>query len=236
MALPILESSTYSTTIPSSGKSVKYRPYLVREEKILLIAQESKDTKAMLNAMREVIRACTFGKVEMKELTGFDLEFLFLKLRAKSVGETASIQIPCSDCKTLNPIDVNVDDIPVVFPQDATSTFALTDSVGVKLRWLTVDSVEQLADFETAPQAEIMNDLVIASIESIYDADNVYPASQSSKEELTNFINSLNRAQMQKIEKFIAETPKLSKTVQFKCNKCGCDNTETLQGLKSFFE
>lgn len=234
MSLPILESATYSTVIPSTGKPVKYRPYLVREEKILLIAQESADTKAMMNAMREVIHACTFGKIEMKDLTGFDLEFLFLQLRSKSVGENAAVQVPCSACKTLNPVDINVSEIQVDFPVNQSTSFMLTDSVGVKLKWLTVDSVESLADFETAPQAEIMNDLVIASIDSIFTNDAVYPANQSTKEELTAFIESLNRGQMEKIEEFIANTPKLQHEVKFKC-KCGCENAETLQGLKSFF-
>jgi hypothetical protein len=235
MALPILESPKYTVEIPSTKKAVEYRPFLVKEEKILLMAQESKDSREMLNAMKDIIRACTFEKVDVNALTSFDLEYVFLKLRSKSVGEVSHVNIRCSSCEAPNPVAINLDEIAVKFDDSVSKTIMITDVVGVNMRYIRVKDMSALTD-DKKSQGDLINDVVIASIESIFDAEKVYPVENSSKPELITFINSLNRAQMQKIEAFITAAPALKQTVQFKCKNCGHDNTLELAGTQAFFD
>lgn len=234
MPLPILESSKYTATIPSTGKIVEYRPFLVKEEKILLIAQESNDSTQMFSAMKEIIRACTFEKLDINTITSYDLEYIFLKLRSKSIGENTEINLDCSECKTPNPVSIIIDEIEVKIDPKASKTVMLTETVGINLRHIRVKDMALLAD-DKKPQSEIINNVVMASIESIFDADNVYPGDKSTPAELTTFINSLTRVQMSKIESFIESTPKVQKDVSFKCTHCAHDNTINISGTQSFF-
>ena len=235
MALPILESPKYTVEIPSTKKAIEYRPFLVKEEKILLMAQESQDAREMLGAMKDIIRACTFEKVDVNELTSFDLEYVFLKLRSKSVGEISNVNIKCSSCEAPNPVEVNLDEITVKFDDSVSKTIMITDVVGVNMRYIRVKDMNALTD-DKKTQSDLINEVVIASIESIFDADKVYPSENSTKAELITFINSLNRSQMQKIEAFIAAVPALKQTVQFKCKGCGHDNSLELVGTQAFFD
>jgi hypothetical protein len=235
MALPILESPKYTVEIPSTKKAIEYRPFLVKEEKILLMAQESQDSREMLNAMKDIIRACTFEKVDVNALTSFDLEYVFLKLRSKSVGEISNVNVKCSSCEAPNPIAINLDEITVKFDDSVSKTIMITDTVGVNMRYIRVKDMSALTD-DKKTQSDLINEVVIASIESIFDAEKVYPAENSSKEELIVFINSLSRAQMQKIESFISAVPALKQTVQFKCKACAHDNSLELTGTQAFFD
>jgi len=235
MALPILESPKYTVEIPSTKKVIEYRPFLVKEEKILLMAQESQDSREMLGAMKDIIRACTFEKVEVNMLTTFDLEYIFLKLRSKSVGEISHVNIKCSSCEVQNPVEINLDEVAVKFDDSVSKTIMITDVVGVNMRYIRVRDMNALTDNKKS-QSDLINDVVIASIESIFDAEKVYPAENSSKAELITFINSLNRSQMQKIESFIAAAPSLKQTVEFKCKGCGHDNQLELSGTQAFFD
>jgi hypothetical protein len=235
MALPILESPKYTVEIPSTKKAIEYRPFLVKEEKILLMAQESQDSLEMLNAMKNIIRACTFEKVDVNALTSFDLEYIFLKLRSKSVGEISSVNIKCSSCEAPNPIEINLDEVVVKFDDSVSKTIMITDVVGVNMRYIRVKDMSALTD-DKKSQSDLINEVVIASIESIFDAEKVYSAENSSKEELITFINSLNRSQMQKIEAFISAVPALKRTIQFKCKGCEHDNQLELSGTQAFFD
>jgi len=234
MPLPILESPKYTVTIPSTGKIVEYRPFLVKEEKILLIAQESNDSIQMFSAMKEIIRACTFEKLDINTITSYDLEYIFLKLRSKSIGEITDINLECSQCKTPNPVSIFIDEIEVKIDPNASKIIMLTENVGVNLRHIRVKDMALLAD-DKKPQSEIINNVVMASIESIFDETNVYPSDKSTPAELTTFINSLTRAQMSKIESFIQSTPKVQKDVSFSCVQCAHDNTINISGTQSFF-
>ena len=234
MPLPILESSKYTVTIPSTGKTIEYRPFLVKEEKILLIAQESNDSTQMFSSMKEIIRSCTFEKLDVESITSYDLEYIFLKLRSKSIGEVSDINLECSECKTLNPVSIVIDEIEVKINPNVSKTVMLTETVGVNLRHIRVKDMAQLSD-DKKSQSEIINNVVIASIESIFDADTVYPSDKSTPQELTTFINSLNREQMGKIEKFIESTPKVQKDVTFSCSHCKHDNSINVSGTQSFF-
>jgi hypothetical protein len=234
MALPILESPKYIIEIPSNKKAVEYRPFLVKEEKILLMAQESQDSREMLNAMKDIIRACTFEKVDVDALTSFDLEYIFLKLRGKSIGEISNVNIKCSSCEAQNAIAINLDEIEVKFDDSVSNIIMITDVVGVNMRHIRVKDMGALTD-DTKTQSDLINEVVIASIESIFDADKVYPSENSTKAELITFINSLNRVQMQKIEAFIAAVPALKEDVKFKCKGCGHENEFELSGTQAFF-
>ena len=235
MALPTLQSPKYTVEIPSNKKVIEYRPFLVKEEKIMLMAQESQDSREMLQAMKDIINACTFDKVDITTLTSFDLEYIFLKLRSKSVGEISNVKIECTECKSPHDLQINLDDIKVNINPDAISTIMLTDTIGVNLRYIRVKDMALLSD-DTKNQSEIIEDVIIASMESIFDDTAVYPTDTSTRAELQTFINSLNRAQMAKIETFIAETPKLEEKINFKCKKCSHQNDIVLSGIQSFFE
>jgi hypothetical protein len=235
MALPTIESPKYSVRLPSTGKTIEYRPFLVKEEKVLLMAQESGSPREMVTAMKDIIKACTFNKVDPNALTSYDLEFMFLKLRAKSVGETSTIKIKCDKCEAFTPVDVDIDNVTLDVPQDKVNIM-LTDTVGITMRHIRVRDMGNLTD--TKDQGDLINDTVIASIESIFDADHVYPTDTEKKEELVKFVNSLNRAQMKEIESYIANTPKVSCDVKFKCcnGECGHENKVSLTGIQSFFD
>lgn len=236
MPLPILETPKYILTVPSTNKNIEYRPFLVKEEKILLIAQETGDESAITNAIKEIIKACTFNVIEPDELTAFDLEFIFLKLRAKSVGEISEVRCKCEKCETPNTISINIDEIKVTWPKTKTkdNTIMLTDTVGVTMHYVKVKDINSTTANKS--QTETIIDTIIAMIDTIFDQSGIYKKEDSTKEELLAFINSLNRSQMEKIEKFIIDSPKLTHEVNFKCNKCKHDNNLTLSGTQAFFE
>lgn len=237
MALPIIEAPKYSVRLPSTGKTIEYRPFLVKEEKILLIAQESGNTRDMIGAMKDIVKACTFNKVDPNLLTSYDLEYLFLKLRAKSVGETTTVKIKCEKCDTYVPVEINLDEIEVPQVSNQAVNIMLTDTIGITMRHIRVRDLASLTD-EKKSKADTIIDTVIASIASIFDANGVFPTDETPKEELVAFINSLGRQHMKKIEDFIAETPKVSIKVKFTCTneECKHENEIVLTGAQSFFE
>lgn len=236
MPLPILESPKYVLTVPSSSQSIEYRPFLVKEEKILLLAQESNSSSEMMSAIKDIIRACTFGVIDPNDLTSFDLEYIFLKLRAKSVGEVSNIKCKCDHCETYNEVSVNIDDIEVTWPKkEVSNKIMLTDNIGVVLRHIRVNDMSSIISTSEVDMDTITN-MLIASIESIFDEGGVYTAAQSSRDELLTFVNSLSRGQLNKIEEYISNSPKLQHNIQFNCMGCKTDNDITLIGTQAFFE
>jgi len=235
MALPILTSLKYTLTVPSTQKTIEYRPFLVKEEKILLIAQESADNEEIIAAMKNIISACTFEKVDPNTLTTFDLEYIFLKLRSKSVGELTDINCKCSKCEAFTKTTINLDEIKFDFNPKKDKVIMLTDKVGLNMRYIQVKDMNALMN-DTREKGDMITDVVIASIASIFDDAGVYSSEQTSRSEMETFINSLNRSQMSHIETFIAEAPKLAHTVNFTCKSCKEENTLELVGAQSFFE
>jgi hypothetical protein len=236
MPLPILESPKYTLTIPSTKKTVEYRPFLVKEEKILMIAQESNDQKEIMSSIERVIEACTFGTISAKQLTSFDLEYIFLKLRAKSVGEISDIRCKCEKCEEYTEVSVNIDEVEVTWPsENVDKKIMLTDKIGVVLRHILVKDMTTIATTDEVTPETITN-VIIASIESIFDETAGYPAEQSTHKELLEFVNSLNRTQISKIESFIENAPKLQHTLSFECKACKHKNTNTISGAQAFFE
>lgn len=243
MTLPTITTPKYELLIPSTGKLIEYRSYLVKEEKMLMIASESKDNKQALKCMKDVVKSCTFDKVNIDKLTLFDLEYIFIKLRAKSVGESAKINLKCDKCDHYTPITLDIDSIEIDFLKPGDENYQdknikLTDNVGMVLHYVNIDKMSKLnLDAENdLDRLKVLNDMVIASIESIYDADKTYDANDCTREELVKFVDSMNRSQVEKIEQFMAGTPKLQKLIKFKCKKeeCSTENSVMLTGLQSF--
>lgn len=238
MALPQLNLIKYDMTIPSTGQEIKYRPFVVREEKVLLTAIESDDAQQISNAMRDIVEVCTFKEVDVKSLAMFDLELIFLKLRAASVGETAKIALKCSneECKHDNEVNVNLAAVELHGDTKAAAVVQITDTVGVSLKYPTVSKVEDMLK-ASKPEAgiDVAIGMIAASIESIHDADSVYPASESTAKELVDFIESLNKEQFTKVQEFFNNFPKLKEEVEFTCEKCKTVNNVTLEGLNDFF-
>ena len=237
MALPIvLNSAKYEVELPISKKTVEYRPYLVKEEKILMMAMESGDTKAILRSVQDIIEACTNGAVKAKSLPTTELEFLFLKLRAKSVGEKVTIGYACSSCETTNDIDVNLDDIQIVGAEkiEKTTKIMITDNVGMTMRYPTASDMNNIVDNKLSEMENTFT-MVQSCIESIFDENGIYYTKDLEKSDITAFIDSLNASQFGKIREFFDKMPKLRKDVSFTCTSCGTKNDLVLEGLQSFF-
>ena len=230
--LPKLEVPTYDVVIPSTKKEVTIRPFLVKEEKILMVAQESNSTKQVLNAMKDIITACTFSKVDANTLTSYDVEYLFLQLRAISVGETADLKFKCSECAAETEATINLKEIEIWRPSSAVdSTIQLTDAVGITLKSL---SLEDMSRIDGNDENDITENIALV-IESIFDENTVYLAKDSSKEDLHSFINTLTHNQLEKIQHFLNNQPKLSYVHKFDCASCAHKNESTLEGIQSFF-
>lgn len=232
MALPKLENPTYDIEVPSLKRKVSFRPFLVKEEKVLMMAQESKDEKRILKTVKDIISACSFGKLNPADCTTSDLEYLFLQLRAKSIGETVSVKVKCAKCDNYETVRINIEDIKLSEVEDIENTIEITDSVGIVLKSISLDDAEKI-DKKNTERA--FNQTIIYSIESIYDADNVYPASESTEKELTEFIDSLSHKHLEKIQAFIQNVPTLRYVCKFTCSECGHENEVVLEGIESFF-
>lgn len=237
MALPVIESPKYEVKIPSTGKKIQYRPYLVKEEKILMIAMESENSGQIMQAMKDVVKACTFDKIDVDKLCSFDLEYLFLKLRSKSVGEITTVGLKCEKCDKPTKVDINLDEVSVSIDDTLSSKIQLTDRIGVNLSWPKMRDLTKIEDKKDASPVESAFDIIISCIESIYDEKKNYPANEQTKEDMVTFLESLNQVQFAKLQTFIEKMPRLEHTVEFKCQtkECGHSNKLVLTGLQSFF-
>ena len=233
MALPKISVPRYDVVLPSTGKTLKMRPYLVKEEKVLMIALESSDPGQIANAVRSVIKEC-YSLDDVNSLTTFDIEYLFLQLRGKSVGEEMELQIKCEHCEELNPLHINVNDIKITNVNEDHKIVMLTDKVGVKMRWPSVKTFSEL-NVEKLNSVEGLMDLIIECIESIFDDDAVYDNTQTSKEEMEGFIENLNSSQFKKVQAFFQDMPIVEYTHDMICSSCGEKSKIELRGLQSFF-
>ena len=236
MPLPIIETPKYTVTIPSTQKEVEIRPYLVKEEKVLMLALESNDSKTVLQAVKDVVRACTFEKVNPNDLSIVDLEYIFLKLRSVSVGETANVKLKCQTegCGEAIETTVDLNTIEVVRSGNVSNQIPLTDKVGVTMQPISVKSMNRL-NVDGANKSEAVTQMIAASIEAIYDDKGVYRAEDQTIEDLNKFVDSLSSSHLNKIREWIEAQPKLSKDVEYSCKKCGKQSKLTLNGLQAFF-
>ncbi len=237
MALPKMSIPRYTVTLPSTGTKLNMRPYLVKEEKVLMIALESNDPVQISEAVRSIIQTC-YNLDNMDELTVFDVEMLFLQLRAKSVGEEMKIQIKCKgeECGTMNPLPINIDDIKVVKPTDSDGTilFGGSDGIGIKMKYPTAEVIGKLNP-ENIESVQGIMDLIIDCIESIFDNENLYSAKTEKRSDLVDFIENLSSEQFKLVQAFFQDTPSVAYNNTFKCEKCGLENEVELRGLNSFF-
>jgi len=235
MPIPKIETPKYKTVLPSDGREIEYRPFLVKEEKILLIAQESQDTKDIAEAMIQIINNCTFDKVDASKLSQLDFQYLFLQLRIKSVGETSSFKIKCEECGEENNVVVDLRTAEIEYPEETIEdVIQITDTVGVKLRRGSI--------FEFAGQISVENNIadnitsmIRGTIESIYDENDVYPIESVSDEDFLEFADSMTHNQLEHINKYIENEPQVVCTVKFKCVHCGHENEIKIKGSQSFF-
>tara|TARA_B100000902_G_scaffold18742_1_gene22432 strand:- start:28 stop:735 length:708 start_codon:yes stop_codon:yes gene_type:complete len=234
MALPQINSSRYTVFVPGLNKEVEFRPYLVKEEKILMVAMESNDQKQILGAIKDVIQACVFDNINVNNLAVFDLEVLFLHLRAKSVGEKINVNVKCQDeeCQLESPIEINLDDIkaPVIEKDD--NVVMLSDDIGMTLRYPSFEDIQRF-DPEYLEKIDGIMELLVLCIENIFDTEEVYE--NSSDKEKMEFIENLNTDQFQTISKFFDSMPSLKHDIEFTCVKCEKENKVELKGIQSFF-
>ena len=247
MALPKVSTPTYELTIPSSGEKVNFRPFLVKEEKTLLTAMESGDQTSMTKAMQNIITSCTEGEVEVKDLSPYDLEYFFLQLRGRSVGEVLTIRAPrpsnftsCCDEATEEDIcefNINIDDISVNTSEIKSPEIQITDDIGMKMRFPQIETVQKYSSGVEGEEIKTENifKLIIECIDYIWDGDEIYKAKDSTKKELNDFLDSLSSGQFQQVREFFESMPRLSHDIDWVCPKCEKAKTMTLTGLDSFF-
>jgi hypothetical protein len=233
MALPQLNVPKYELKVPSTGKSVRYRPYLVKEEKILMIALESQDENQMIGAIKDLILGCTDGEVNVSKLTMFDLEYVFTKIRTKSVGETTKIKIPCESCEASVEVEVDLE-TGLKVSEGREKKIPLTDDTGLIMKYPSIDDYMDVTKSNDSEIDKIFK-LIIRSIETIYSGDEVFDASTHSEKELISFIESLNSAQFLIVKDFFDNMPQASIDVEYKCASCGHDHTMELKGMSNFF-
>ena len=240
MALPQVNASRYTATIPSTGKEIEFRPFLVKEEKLLMVALESKDNKLIMRTLKDVINNCTFSEVVVDELASFDLEYMFLQLRSKSVGETAKIAIKCEKCDASSNHNVNLEDIKMDMPKD-NKVVMLTDNVGMEFKYPSVNAMQNINvsdDLESmSPEAKMQAtmDLILLSLDNIFDADEIHSADNYKESELVEFIDGLNSSQFAKVTEWFGNMPALTHNLKWECKECGHKNDIELRGLQSFF-
>lgn len=234
MALPRIDAPRYEMIIPSTKEKVIYRPYLVKEEKVLMIAMESQDEKQMVRAIKDVITACTEGAVDADKLAMFDLEYVFTQLRSKSAGETTEVSLPCQECETRNDVTIDLSQIKVVGIDKNKHKIKLNDDYVLMMKYPTVN---QLVAAETSKKSDVekMFDLLADVVDSLHTNDEVFDMKEQTKEEVKEFIESLNSEQFNKIKTFIEESPSAQLTATFDCTKCGHHNELEVKGLGNFF-
>ena len=230
MALPKLEVPKYELTVPSTGETVEYRPFLVKEERVLMMAQESNDSTQIISALKTIIESCTFGKIKPNLLTTYDAEYIFLRLRAKSVGENVEFMLKCEEDGHPMKIEINLMDVEVTEAKEVSSKIMLTDEVGLTLKPITLGKSKNLIKDETD-----VSSILSAVIDTIFDNDGVYNADETSQKELDEFINSLSHEQVAQIQNYIESLPVLEHIITWQCPKCGHKNEVTLRGLQDFF-
>ena len=236
MALPKNDVPRYPVTIPSTGEEFIMRPYLVKEEKVLLLAMESQDPKQIALAIRNLIINCIEGELDIDTLAGFDVEYLFLELRSISVGEKIELHTKCQkeECEHSNGVEINIKDITLKDFDPEAAIIRLTDTVGVTMRYPTLELLEGL-DPEKLDSVDNLMYIVTSCINTIFDDENVFDCKKENIEEVRDFIDNLTSDQFQLISNFFQNTPVLEYDLKFVCEKCEHESSYELRGLQSFF-
>jgi hypothetical protein len=246
MALPKINNPIFELTLPSTGATIKYRPFLVKEQKILLLAMESQDQKSVLTAIKQIVNNCAIDEIDTSKIPTFDLEYFFMRLRAKSIGETIDLKLRhptgfnsnVQECDGITDAKLNLLEVDVVKSEGHTDKIILDEEtgIGIKLKYPNVSmAIEASKSNEGKNQMDVASDAIINSIEYIFDNENVYKKEDYTKKELLEFIENLNQDQYLKLTKFFELMPKLKHKVKWTCQKCNCDDEITMEGLQNFF-
>ena len=240
MALPKIDLPVYEIDLPLSKKHIKFRPFLVKEQKNLLMAMESEDTETVERNVRQVLTNCTLTEnINIDKLPVIDVEYYFINLRARSVGEIVENEYICNNevsdekCGGKMKGSINLLDIKVDIDGDKKDIIKLNDKITVKLKYPEFSLVQKIANINS--EVDIVFEIVVDSIEYIFDGDQYYYANETPKEELLQFVESLNQDQFSKLEEFFNNLPTLNKKMEMKCPKCGFDHSFEMEGLESFF-
>ena len=243
MALPKVSTPTYELIVPSTGEKVSYRPFLVKEEKTLLMAAEDQNISTITKAMRDIISTCTEGEVDLKNLAPYDIEYIFLQLRGKSVGDVINLNlkkpesIECEEpeCPGSTEIKINIDDIKIDTSSIIDSKIELTKDIGIKLGFPQLDSIQKYTTKGGGMTPDGVFKMINDCIEYIWEGKEIYKAKDSTQKELNDFIESLNSEQFNKIRNFFESMPRLRHEITWTCSKCDKTAPLLLEGIDSFF-
>ena len=236
MALPQINTPTYELEVPSTGEKLKYRPFLVKEEKILMIAMEAEEQNGIINAVKEIVKACTFDKFDVSRLPIFDVEYVFLNIRAKSVGEVSKIKLKClDDNETFVETEIDLTKVNVEMTDGHTNKIELTDEMGIIMTYPSIDTFSNTGA-ETITAANMIT-VISSCILQIYDkkGEEIFEAKDSTQKELNDFIEQLNTKQFAEIQEFFDTMPKLQHTVKITNPKTKKESEIVLSGLNDFF-
>tara|TARA_A100001234_G_scaffold72007_1_gene63503 strand:- start:59 stop:778 length:720 start_codon:yes stop_codon:yes gene_type:complete len=238
MPLPKIATPVYELELPSTGKTIEYRPFLVKEEKVLVIALESEDTKQITTAIKNVIKNCIKTKgIKVEELPTFDIEYLFLNIRGKSVGEEIEVNVTCpDDGETQVPVTINLDDIEVQKNDEHTNRIKVDDSIMMEMKYPSLDQfIKNNFDFNDKNAMDQSFELIATCIDKIFTEDEVWAVEDCSKKEIVDFLEQMNSSQFKEIEKFFETMPKLSHSITVKNPKTKKENVVVIEGLAGFF-
>ena len=232
MALPKINTVLYDLELPSSGKKVEYRPFLVKEEKILLMALEGKDDKEMSKAIKQIITQCvSTAGFNVNKLPMIDLEYLFLNIRGKAVGDISTISFE-HECGEIIKLDIDLSKVKIVKNKKYSDLVKITDNIMIRLSPPGIDNVIGAGDKN---QIDLVMEIIRDSIVEIIEGEDVFSAQDHTREELEEFLDSLNSGQFKKLQDYYESLPKMTQDIEYTCKKCGKTETETLEGLASFF-
>jgi hypothetical protein len=236
MALPQINTPTYELEVPSTGEKLKYRPFLVKEEKILMIAMEAEEQSGIINAVKEIVESCTFDKFDVSKAPMFDVEYIFLNIRAKSVGEISTVNLRCpDDNETYVLTEIDLTKVEVEMDKGHNNKIELTEEMGMIMKYPTLESFVSLD--ATSINASNMIDIIAACIEQIYDkkGEDIYEAKDSTRQELIDFVEQLNSKQFKEVQSFFDTMPKLKHKVKIENPKTKVKSEVVLTGLNDFF-
>jgi hypothetical protein len=247
MGLPRIAVPEYSLTLPSNGTEIKYRPFLVKEEKLLLIAMESEDEKEIATATKNVIKNCIYADIDVNDLPIFDVEYIFLQLRARAKGEKIELKYNCPKCQSEIPVSFNINEIEVIKTEGHNTKIELSDELGVVMKYPNMSLQTEIESSKDEHQIEQLFKTIRLCIDYIYDAEKMYSNKDHTEAEMTEFLESLTDENFQKISKFFETMPRLKHDVILECKSpskekgkkksvCGYTEKTTLEGLQSFFE
>lgn len=237
MALPVQNTPTYTLEIPSTKEKFKYRPFLVKEEKSLMIAQQSEDTAVMMDTLKSIIQSCARSNIDVDKLATFDLEYIFCQVRSKSVGELVDLIFFCDDCddeKANVRVSFDVSAINITETEGHTKKIPLFDDVGIMMKYPNLDTITELMVVDGEDINEISK-VVAKCIDYIYNTEEIFYAKDQTVEELTQFLDNLTQEQFNKIQHFFDTMPRLEQPVRFKCPVCTKEHNKVLRGLTNFF-